>query len=809
MDDFYKLQDLFNQCLDIQSPEERLRFLESLKQTEFAPLLPQLLALLEADRAQFDALSQPAKPEEPPSALPRFGPYQADSLLGRGGMGIVYLAHRADGQYTQTAAVKVISAALDPVVGQQQFLRERQILAGLKHPGIAQLYDGGVNPDGSPYLVMEYVKGEALDAYCRNQKLTIAARIELIRKVCSIVAFAHRNLIIHRDLKPSNILVDEQGEPKLLDFGTARLIEQNAPSPTQPPTEAMLTPRYASPEQLRNRPVATTTDVFALGVMLAELLTGNWPFGDPSSRIDSLRRAVEDIEPTPLEGAVTEAHASDCSVSLQKLRQQLSGDIKAIVSKCLESNPEHRYKTVEELNEDLRRFLADEPVAARPSSGLYRAQKFLRRHRLPVAAATLALLAILGTTIYALFQERQASREADRAVTARLAFEQVMVSLGPKSTVADFAKGFKLGLTSTALPPELRVDMLMAAATAAATATDFPGNIAMLEQAAQEAEKAGDNFGQSLALAKLATSLTQMGRMLESEAAARRALTIHIRPGRAREAVDQAALRSILFNAAWGRSIPPDIDRFISQARATNPVDPFFKAGLTALYMHIAVIRGKQARTQEEKEALETGLKYYRQFGGDSLILETWRVRLMRAGDYAGAETFAKERLELVQKIYGPDHLMVGHAGLYRARGLVLLGRKQEALDQTLNSLRTYNLVGPVRGAPINWLLFTTLAFVYNELGRPKEAEPWALKALQLNNEMDIKKDARVAESHLHLGYSLRLQSRFEEAAKELATARDIYTAAEKTYVKRAKESADQLALAIAKDPSPYPAHLR
>jgi tetratricopeptide (TPR) repeat protein len=300
-----------------------------------------------------------------------------------------------------------------------------------------------------------------------------------------------------------------------------------------------------------------------------------------------------------------------------------------------------------------------------------------------------------------------------------------------------------------------------------------------------------------------------MGKMLESEAVARRALTFHIRPGRAREAVDQTALRSILFNAAWGRSIPPDIDRFISQARALKPADPFYRMGLTALYMNIAAIRAKQARTEEEKEALETGLKHYRQFGGEALILETWRARLMRAGDYAGAEKFAKERLDLVTKAYGPDHLMVGHAGLYRARVLLLLGRKQEALDQSLNSLRTYNLVGPVRGAPINWLLFTTLAFVYDELGRPKEAEPWALKALQLNNEMDIKKDARVAESHLHLGYSLRLQSRFEEAAKELTTARDIYTAAEKSYVKRAKESADQLGLAIAKDPAPYPTHLR
>ena len=224
MDDFQRLQALFHQCLDFPEPEARQRFIDSLQATNDAPLIPALLKLLAADQAQFRPLPSQSTPEASPTEPPRFGPYQAERILGRGGMGLVYLAHRADGQYTQTVAVKVISAALDPALGQQHFLRERQILAGLKHPGIAQLHDGGVLADGSPYLVMEYVKGETLDAYCRHHKLNLAARIELIRKVCAIVAFAHRNLIIHRDLKPSNILVDEHGNPKLLDFGTARLI---------------------------------------------------------------------------------------------------------------------------------------------------------------------------------------------------------------------------------------------------------------------------------------------------------------------------------------------------------------------------------------------------------------------------------------------------------------------------------------------------------------------------------------------------------------------------------------------------------
>ena len=811
MENFERLQLLFHQCAEIVDAGERESLVESLRHGRDAELVPRLVALLEADRAQTAAARTEGEesPVRPPELL-RFGPYRAERILGRGGMGIVYFARRADGQFEQSAALKVISASMDPVVGQQYFLRERQILAGLHHPGIALLFDGGVGPDGSPYFVMEYVEGQRLDDYCGNQRLNIAGRIELLRKICDIVAYAHRNLVIHRDLKPSNILVNEQGLPKLLDFGTARLIQEDLAPKDHSATQGLLTPRYASPEQLRNGRVSTATDIFSLGVMLAELLTGRWPFGDPSSKVDALRRAVEDVQPLAIVGHITAEHAGLCSASLQSLRQQIQGDLSAIVSHCLESNPEHRYRSVDELSEDLRRYLAGEPVGARRQTAMYRFRKFVRRHSLPVSASALAFLILLGLGLYALRQARQAEREADRAVLSRLAFDQMMSSLAPNSSLADVAKANQAFLARPNLDPALRADLLVSGASVAFAAADFSTNIAMLRQSASEARQLGDAFGEALALSRLAMTLGQTGEMEESEAAARQALALASgSSGRAGQVVRINALQAILFGAAWGRGIPPDVDKFIDRALVI-PDDPFLRPAMVLLYENIASIRGKQGREREELAALETGLKYFREEpGGDTLILESWRWRLVKSGDYAGAERFARERLERAEKDSGPAHLLAAHARLNLAKVLVLLNRRQEALDASLRALRTYERAGPEGGAPIDSLLFSTLAFVYAESGEPKAAERWVRQSIQLKRGMDAAKDPRVGENYLQLGYVLRLQSRFGEALEALTRARDIYTAAGPAYAKRVKEAADQFAMAEARDPSPYPNHLR
>jgi tetratricopeptide (TPR) repeat protein/predicted Ser/Thr protein kinase len=398
-DRFRHLQQIFHDALSHPAGPDRERFLAAQCDGD-----SEMLALA-ADLIQADGAATGPAPATAPD-LPAFGVFQADRILGRGGMGVVYLAHRTDGQFEQLAAVKVIQAGQISTPAYDSFLRERRILAKLHHPGIAQLLDGGFCADGTPYLVMEYVEGERLDDYCRLQRLDIRSRLALFRGVCAAVSFAHRSLIVHRDLKPSNIFVTQRGDPKLLDFGTAKLVTGDDSSATQ----VMVTPRYGSPEQLRGEFAGVQSDVYSLGIILAELLTGRWPFGDPESRIETMRRAVEDVMPSPLTAALTVEHADACRASVRQLRAVLGGDLGAIVMKALENDAERRYHSVDELSQDLGRFLDGKPVSACPPTFAYRSVKFLRRHWLACAAASLAVAAIAAGVIGTVQERRIAER---------------------------------------------------------------------------------------------------------------------------------------------------------------------------------------------------------------------------------------------------------------------------------------------------------------------------------------------------------------------------------------------------------------
>jgi serine/threonine protein kinase len=355
-------------------------------------------SLLTAERAHQDlcALQQAADPPpSPPERISeRLGPYRTESLLGRGGMSAVYLARRVDGQFEQTVALKVLAAHLAGEEFAQRLRVERQLLANLTHPNITRLLDGGVSAAGDPYLVMEYVEGQLLDRYCDHAKLTIQARIRLFLQVCEAVDFAHRNLVLHRDLKPGNILVTSEGAVKLLDFGTASLMAEH---PDKAATGArMMTPRYASPEQLRGERITIASDIFSLGVVAYELVAGSWPFGDPNSLVSELRRAVGDSSASLPHAAVTEEIAARRSITREHLARMLRSDLAAILLKCLHPDPAQRYRSVRNLEDDLRAYLCGRPVTARSLTLAYRTRRFVARNRWRVvfAAAMLAIIAI-------------------------------------------------------------------------------------------------------------------------------------------------------------------------------------------------------------------------------------------------------------------------------------------------------------------------------------------------------------------------------------------------------------------------------
>jgi serine/threonine-protein kinase len=343
----------------------------------------------------------------------RIGPYRTTGVAGRGGMGVVYLAERDDEQFQMRVAIKVLPRGMEGGQAVRRFLDERQILARLQHPAIARLLDGGLTEDGLPYFVMEYVEGTPLDRYCDARGLGIRERLALFGRVCEAVEYAHHNLVVHRDLKPANILVTAAGEVKLLDFGIARLA---GPGPAERELTATagrwMTPEYASPEQVRGEPVTTGSDVYALGVVLYRLLAGRSPYEPTGRTPHEVERAILETEPPrPSDTVAAGAGAEDS----KRLRRRLRGDLDAIVLRAMRKEPGRRYPSAEALRQDVLRHLDGRPVEARPGTRRYRAGRFVRRHRAPVAAAAVLLLSLLGGMGGTLWQARAAARQAARA----------------------------------------------------------------------------------------------------------------------------------------------------------------------------------------------------------------------------------------------------------------------------------------------------------------------------------------------------------------------------------------------------------
>jgi tetratricopeptide (TPR) repeat protein len=356
------------------------------------------------DHPAADLLSTTALAEPGLAPGTRLGPWAIVETIGHGGMGQVYRGRRADGQFEQEVAIKVARA--DSVAAWQRFPLERQIVARLDHPGIARLIDGGIADGGQPYMVMELVTGQDIAAWCRAHHADLARRLDLFEAVCDAVAYAHRHLVIHRDIKPSNVMVTEEARAKLLDFGIARPIDVGGAAAT---AELVLTPAYCAPEQLSGEPLSTATDVYALGLLLHEVLTGTGAQRVSDLPMAAAVQAVLHTQPRSPSGVARTL--ADAPVPAR----QLEGDLDAIVAKALRKEPEQRYPTVEALAADLARHRGHQPVQARRGNWAYTAGRALRRHRGAVAAAGIVALTLVGGTTAVAWQARQARAEADRA----------------------------------------------------------------------------------------------------------------------------------------------------------------------------------------------------------------------------------------------------------------------------------------------------------------------------------------------------------------------------------------------------------
>jgi non-specific serine/threonine protein kinase/serine/threonine-protein kinase len=399
-----RLKEVLQAALE-EPPDSRMQFLDRVCAGEDA-LRREVESLLAAHEDAAGFLSRPAAETGVPMAEGRrIGAYRVLNEIGRGGMAVVHRAVRDDDLFRKTVALKLLSTGTGSEMLLRRFSQERQILGRLQHPNIAAVFDGGATEEGQPYLVMELVEGRPITEYCEVSGLSTRRRLEMFRAVCEAVQYAHQNLVIHRDLKPGNILVDANGTPKLLDFGIAKLLSEGD-GDEAPPTQTlapMMTPEYASPEQVRGEAVTTASDVYSLGVLLYELLTGTRPYAVRTESLEEIVRAVCTVEPPPP------------SVSTSARGAELRGDLDTIILKALRKEPLRRYVSAHELSEDVRRYLEGLPVLARNDTVRYRLGKFVGRHRIGVGAAALVVASLVGGMVMTVRQARIAEANRIRA----------------------------------------------------------------------------------------------------------------------------------------------------------------------------------------------------------------------------------------------------------------------------------------------------------------------------------------------------------------------------------------------------------
>jgi serine/threonine-protein kinase len=453
-DNWKATEEIFHAALDLPDDERPGYLSRACQDTEIRMEVVRLLAA----HAQADGFLRAAPihdcdtPDESAMLGRRVGPYRLVEYLASGGMGDVYRAERADEEFEHRVAVKLVNRWMVTPAARRRFVRERQTLAHLEHPGITRLLDGGTTEDGIPYLVMEYVDGQPIDAYCAERGLPLADRLRLFCEVCEVVAYAHRNLVVHRDLKPGNILVTEDGRPKLLDFGISKVLADTSDAPTQDATLQQiraLTPQYASPEQIRGEPVTTAADVYSLGVVLYELISGRQPYRLTGRSTYQNERTICERDPKLPSDAVVQGDDGagydefgrpdpPLPEPPSRLRRRLRGDLDAIVMKAMQKQPARRYGSVMALADDVMRHLKRQPIKARHHSRSHRAARFIRRNIAAVLATAVVAVSVVGggvATSIGLVREAGARRlaqdEAAEAAAINSFLNEMLSSVDP------------------------------------------------------------------------------------------------------------------------------------------------------------------------------------------------------------------------------------------------------------------------------------------------------------------------------------------------------------------------------------------
>lgn len=772
----------------------------------------------------------------------RIGPYRIVRIIGSGGMGIVYLAERADDSFSQQVAIKLVRNRLVDPETEKRLVSERQILANLDHPCIARLFDGGTTAEGAPYLVMEYIDGVPLDHYCDSRRLTIDERLNLFRSICSAVHYAHQNLIVHRDIKSTNILVTRDGTPKLLDFGIAKLLDAGGAASAALTQDGilMMTPENAAPEQVLEGPITTATDTYALGILLYRLLSGHPPYrlagssreiaeqichsqpDPPSATVgaswqqpESQERALEIVRP--------EIVARYRSTAADRLRRRLKGDLDNIALMALRKEPERRYRSVNELSEDIRLHQASQPVTARPDTWRYRSGKFLRRHVAGVAMASVlaGLLIAFGIVMTVqnqrIIEERNTAMEVSRFLEELFRTPDPANARGANVTAREIlARGADMISADLDGRPSIQATLMETIGRVYFNLGEYPQATEMFEEALRmrratlgEGEREVAAVKNALAMVLISTADYDRARRLLEEALAQ---------NRRDEGSKSAAVAANLFNLARLSQVTGDLDRgetFIRESLAIyESRDGEFVTEIAANKSVLArILRGKGDFITAERLYREA-IALIREHVGDNhpdiaYYMQNLAVVLRARGDFDAAETMLRESIDFTRrvlgeehdlaaaslvmlgrllhdkgqlddaemafrdaldlhlKVQGPEHPYVAYDMTSMARLLFDRGELDEAESLLRQALDIYgDSVGPEHQYVASVL--TELGAVLTEKGAPAEALPLLQRAIEIRETDYAATDPVMATTTSAYGRMLARLGRFEEAESEL-----------------------------------------
>ena len=742
-----QVETLFHQTVSID-PGERSAFLDQACQGDFE-LRAELESLLASSDQTLsdlqDSLAAAAGDmlDGANTDLARIGPYRLIRTLGEGGMGTVYLGERDDDQYHRVVAIKVLRAALTRSPALQLLFRsERQILADLDHPNIARMLDGGITLHGSPYLVMEYIDGVPPDVYCRERSLGLDVRLKLFRTLCSAVDYAHRHLVIHRDIKPLNVLVTGDGASKLLDFGIARLIDpiQEGVDLEARGGERLLTPDYASPEQLLGKPISTATDVYALGNLLFELVVGEPPFAKVAPA-DRARAICEEQPERPSAACLRTRNLPPAEA------RKLRGDLDSIVLKSLRKDPSERYASASQMLEDLDRYLGGYPVEAANGAAAYRMTKFVRRHRTGVALAGLVAMLIVVFVIGMAVLARRATRGEARARREEEFMAGIFNAATPEGSKGEnvtarqlLDQGAKRVVADTSSDPQLQAAMAEDIGQAYVALGLYDQGRPLLRRALSLAEKSEGQSSQDYRndLSSLATDYRLTGEYAQAEPLFRRAL-----------ALDEAA------HGASSPAVAESLTRLgecLSLEEKDSEAEPILRRALAI------------GRSQPQDSA--DGVQGYL-----ALLLE-------RKGDYPEAAELLRESAAITAKRDGAEsqNYLVDLHNLAGAQ--IDMGDLEGAAQSEREVLATRERIwGP--NHPDTAYSLNNLGWIYLELGRWRQAEPLLRENVEVTRKAEIP-GSRYATSLANWARLLQQKGDLVEASNTLDQAQGVLLSAGK-----------------------------